>query len=48
VAIAIVVIVWHVIQSRREVAKEIREGTAAGPVETLDLSTGTGHYGIDR
>jgi membrane-associated protein len=47
VAIAIGVIVWHAIQSRREVAKEIREGTATGAVETLDL-TDTGHYGIER
>lgn len=47
VGIAIVAIAWHAIQSRREVAREIREGTAAGPVETLDLS-GTGTTGLER
>ena len=47
VGIAIVAITWHAIQSRREVAREIREGTAAGPVETLDLS-GTGAAGLER
>ena len=38
VAIAIGAIVWHAIQSRREVAREIRDGTASKPVDTLDLS----------
>jgi membrane-associated protein len=47
VGIAIVAIAWHAIQSRREVAREIREGTSAGPVETLDLS-GSDSAGLER
>ena len=48
VAIAICFIVWHAIQSRREVEREIRDGSATGAVETLDLS-GTGQQpGIER
>lgn len=38
VAIAIIAIVWHAIQSRREVEQELRDGTATGQVQTLDLS----------
>lgn len=47
VLIAVGVIVWHAIQSRREVEREIRDGTSTGPVETLDLS-GTGEGGLER
>lgn len=47
VLIAVGFIVWHAIQSRREVEREIREGTSTGPVETLDLS-GTNDLGIER
>jgi len=47
VVIAIGFIVWHAIQSRREVEQEIRDGTSTGAVETLDLS-GTNDLGIER
>ncbi len=47
VAIAIVAIVWHAIQSRREVERELRDGTATGQVQTLDLS-GTSELGLER
>lgn len=47
VAIAIIAITWHAIQSRREVAREIRDGSATGSVETLDLS-GMGEHSLDR
>lgn len=47
VVIAIGFIVWHAIQSRREVEQEIRDGTATGDVETLDLS-GTNDSGLER
>nr|WP_241429105.1 DedA family protein [Agrococcus sp. ARC_14] len=47
VVIAIGFIVWHAIQSRREVEREIRDGTSANVVETLDLS-GTSEPGIER
>lgn len=47
VAIAVCFIAWHAIQSRREVEREQRDGTATGPVETLDLS-GSDETGINR
>lgn len=47
VLIAITFIVWHAIQSRREVEREIREGTSTSEVETLDLS-GSDDQGIGR
>jgi membrane-associated protein len=47
VAIAIIFIIVHAIQSRREVEREIREGTATGQVQTLDLS-GTSEHGLER
>ena len=47
VVIAIGFIVWHAIQSRREVEREIRDGTSTGPVQTLDLS-GSNESGLER
>lgn len=47
VAIAICFIVWHAIQSRREVEREIRDGSSGDQVQTLDLS-GTNDSGIER
>ena len=47
VAIAIVAIIWHAIQSRREVERELRDGTATGQVQTIDLS-GTSEPGLER
>lgn len=47
VIVAVGFIVWHAIQSRREVEREIRDGTSTGAVETLDLS-GSSEQGIER
>ncbi|WP_405218027.1 DedA family protein [Agrococcus sp. Ld7] len=47
VLVAIVFIVWHAIQSRREVEREIRDGTSTNEVQTLDLS-GSNDQGLDR
>ncbi|WP_413319282.1 DedA family protein [Agrococcus sp. 1P02AA] len=47
VAIAIVFIVVHAIQSRREVEREIRDGSSDSQVQTLDLS-GSNDVGLDR
>lgn len=46
-AIALVFIIVHAIQSRREVERERREGTDTGTVETLDLSE-SGESGLSR
>lgn len=47
VMIAVSFIVWHAIQSRREVEREIRDGTSTNEVETLDLS-GSDDHGLER
>lgn len=47
VLIAITFIVWHAIQSRREVEREIRDGTSTSEVQTLDLS-GSDDQGLGR
>ncbi|WP_234946153.1 DedA family protein [Agrococcus sp. Marseille-P2731] len=47
VVIAVIFIVVHAIQSRREVEREIRDGSSDNQVQTLDLS-GSNDVGLER